>query len=177
MTDFDCAGMGRTRWRSLLRKGLVQGRSIRSLLCSMDRKSSLLHLSSRLYARYTFADSLRVQAKSLVAAGLAERVLVQLSYAIGVAEPLSICTFALARILIEPALIARCSRRLVRNWKDWLHRRRSQQDHSQELRSPTWCVSSSVCHHSVCADFVLMGAGMIVKELGLQRPIYAKTAC
>ena len=34
--------------------------------------------------------SYRISAKSLVAAGLARRALVQLSYAIGVAEPLSI---------------------------------------------------------------------------------------
>ena len=34
--------------------------------------------------------SYRIPAKSLVAAGLARRALVQLSYAIGVAEPLSI---------------------------------------------------------------------------------------
>ena len=47
--------------------------------------------------RYEFCSGCRLMlmriyslAKSLVAAGLARRVLVQLSYAIGVAEPLSI---------------------------------------------------------------------------------------
>jgi S-adenosylmethionine synthetase len=74
--------MGCPRWRCFLWQGLLQGRPLGCLYCSLDR-----------YVRrdiYQIALLTKFTAKSLVAAGLARRVLVQLSYAIGVAEPLSI---------------------------------------------------------------------------------------
>ena len=49
----------------------------------MDWYVNSIYIESSHYSRFT-------PAKSLVAAGLARRALVQLSYAIGVAEPLSI---------------------------------------------------------------------------------------
>ena len=56
----------------------------------IDRLHTLLvGLVSR-FLSYDNYVSYRISAKSLVAAGLARRALVQLSYAIGVAEPLSI---------------------------------------------------------------------------------------
>jgi S-adenosylmethionine synthetase len=75
-------------------------------------------------------------AKSLIAAGLARRVLVQLSYAIGVAEPLSIFvdSYGTAKGKTDADLVE-----IIRN--NW------------DLRP-----------------------GALVKELDLQRPIYAQTA-
>ncbi|KAI9225820.1 MAG: S-adenosylmethionine synthase [Piptocephalis tieghemiana] len=75
-------------------------------------------------------------AKSLVAAGLASRCLVQLSYAIGVAEPLSIFVDTYGTGTKSNADLIRI---INNNW---------------DLRP-----------------------GVIVKELGLMRPIYSKTAC
>ncbi|RKP11435.1 S-adenosylmethionine synthase [Piptocephalis cylindrospora] len=75
-------------------------------------------------------------AKSLVAAGLASRCLVQLSYAIGVAEPLSIFVDTYGTGTKSNADLIRI---INSNW---------------DLRP-----------------------GVIVKELGLMRPIYLKTAC
>ncbi|KNF02253.1 S-adenosylmethionine synthase [Puccinia striiformis f. sp. tritici PST-78] len=75
-------------------------------------------------------------AKSLIAAGLARRVLVQLSYAIGVAEPLSI------HIDSYGTAIGKTDAELV----EIIH-------HNFDLRP-----------------------GVVVKELGLQRPIYTQTA-
>ncbi|CAD6579345.1 MAG: methionine adenosyltransferase sam2 [Cyphobasidiales sp. Tagirdzhanova-0007] len=76
-------------------------------------------------------------AKSIIAAGLARRVLVQLSYAIGVAEPLSIYvdSYGTSKGKIDADLVD-----VIRN--NW------------DLRP-----------------------GALVKELDLQRPIYAQTAC
>jgi len=76
-------------------------------------------------------------AKSLIAAGLARRALVQLSYAIGVAEPLSIFvdSYGTAKGKTDAELVD-----IIRN--NW------------DLRP-----------------------GALVKELDLQRPIYAQTAC
>lgn len=75
-------------------------------------------------------------AKSLIAAGLARRVLVQLSYAIGVAEPLSIFvdSYGTAKGRTDAELVDV----IKKNW---------------DLRP-----------------------GVVVKELDLQRPIYAQTA-
>lgn len=75
-------------------------------------------------------------AKSLIAAGLARRVLVQLSYAIGVAEPLSIFvdSYGTSKGVNDAELVD-----IIRN--NW------------DLRP-----------------------GALVKELDLQRPIYAQTA-
>ncbi|GAA6040090.1 hypothetical protein JCM8097_002024 [Rhodosporidiobolus ruineniae] len=76
-------------------------------------------------------------AKSLINAGLAERALVQLSYAIGVAQPLSI--FVDSYGTVKNGLTdADLTKIILNNW---------------DLRP-----------------------GVIVKELGLQRPIYAQTA-
>lgn len=74
--------MGCPRWRCLLWQGLVQGRPFGCLYRSLDR---YVHRNT-----YQIALLTKSLAKSLVAAGLARRVLVQLSYAIGVAKPLSI---------------------------------------------------------------------------------------
>ncbi|GAA5873479.1 hypothetical protein JCM8547_005442 [Rhodosporidiobolus lusitaniae] len=76
-------------------------------------------------------------AKSLVNADLADRVLVQLSYAIGVAEPLSIFVDSYGTVK-GGKTDADLTKIILANW---------------DLRP-----------------------GMIVKELGLQRPIYAQTA-
>ncbi|GAA6006926.1 methionine adenosyltransferase [Rhodotorula paludigena] len=76
-------------------------------------------------------------AKSLIAAGLAERVLVQLSYAIGVAEPLSIFVDSYGSVK-QGLTDADLTKIILSNW---------------DLRP-----------------------GMIVKELGLQRPIYGVTS-
>lgn len=75
-------------------------------------------------------------AKSLIAAGLARRVLVQLSYAIGVAEPLSIHldSYGTAKGKTDAELVE-----IIQN--------------NFDLRP-----------------------GVVVKELGLQRPIYSSTA-
>ena len=75
-------------------------------------------------------------AKSLIAAGLARRVLVQLSYAIGVAEPLSIFvdSYGTSKGKNDAELVD-----IIRN--NW------------DLRP-----------------------GALVKELGLQKPIYKQTA-
>ena len=74
-------------------------------------------------------------AKSLVAAGLARRILVQLSYAIGVAEPLSVYVDTYGTGKKTDAELVDIIRK---NW---------------DLRP-----------------------GVIVKELGLQRPQYLQTA-
>lgn len=79
----------------------------------------------------------RYIAKSLVAAGLAERCLVQLSYAIGVAEPLSVFVDSYGSVK-EGLTDADLTKIILNNW---------------DLRP-----------------------GAIVKELGLQKPIYAQTA-
>ncbi|KWU41700.1 methionine adenosyltransferase [Rhodotorula sp. JG-1b] len=79
----------------------------------------------------------RYIAKSLVAAGLAERCLVQLSYAIGVAEPLSVFVDSYGSVK-EGLTDADLVKIVLSNW---------------DLRP-----------------------GAIVKELGLQKPIYAQTA-
>ncbi|SCV74376.1 BQ2448_6808 [Microbotryum intermedium] len=84
------------------------------------------------------AYSARWIAKSLIAAGLAERALVQLSYAIGVAEPLSIFVDSYGTVK-EGYTDADLTKIILKNW---------------DLRP-----------------------GVIVKELGLQAPIYAQTAC
>ncbi|KAM0751947.1 methionine adenosyltransferase [Meredithblackwellia eburnea MCA 4105] len=77
-------------------------------------------------------------AKSLIAAGLADRVLVQLSYAIGVAQPLSI--FCDSYGTVKNGLTdADLTKIILKNF---------------DLRP-----------------------GVMVKELGLQSPIYAQTAC
>ncbi|BGP53147.1 hypothetical protein JCM8202_004718 [Rhodotorula sphaerocarpa] len=83
------------------------------------------------------AYTARYIAKSLVAAGLAERVLVQLSYAIGVAEPLSIYVDSYGSVK-EGMTDADLTRIIGQNWD--------------------------------------LKPGAIVKELGLQRPIYGPTA-
>jgi len=75
-------------------------------------------------------------AKSLVAAGLAKRCLVQLSYAIGVAEPLSVFVDSYGTGTKPDSELVDI---IAKNW---------------DLRP-----------------------GVIVKELDLQRPIYAQTAC
>ncbi|KAI5476364.1 S-adenosylmethionine synthetase [Pseudohyphozyma bogoriensis] len=77
-------------------------------------------------------------AKSLIAAGLAERVLVQLSYAIGVAEPLSI--FVDSYGTVKNGLTDLDLTKIITS--------------NFDLRP-----------------------GVIVKELGLQKPIYSQTAC
>ncbi|GAA5963906.1 hypothetical protein JCM21900_001142 [Sporobolomyces salmonicolor] len=77
-------------------------------------------------------------AKSLINAGLAERALVQLSYAIGVAEPLSIFVDSYGTVK-QGLTDADLTKIILKNW---------------DLRP-----------------------GVIVKELGLQAPIYAQTAC
>lgn len=59
-------------------------------LKSIDQLRTLLAGSVSQFVSYKSMGSYRLPAKSLVAAGLARRALVQLSYAIGVAEPLSI---------------------------------------------------------------------------------------
>ncbi|GAA5937988.1 hypothetical protein JCM3775_002417 [Rhodotorula graminis] len=83
------------------------------------------------------AYTARMLAKSLVAAHLAERVLVQLSYAIGVAEPLSIFVDSYGTVA-EGKTDADLTAILLKNF---------------DLRP-----------------------GAIVKLLGLQKPIYGKTA-
>ncbi|KAE8285431.1 S-adenosylmethionine synthase isoform type-2 [Larimichthys crocea] len=82
------------------------------------------------------AYAARWVAKSLVKAGLCRRVLVQISYAIGVSHPLSISVF---------------------------HYGTSSRDEDELLRI-------------VQKNFDLR-PGVIVKELGLKRPIYQATAC
>lgn len=82
------------------------------------------------------AYAARWVAKSLVKAGLCKRVLVQLSYAIGVARPLSITIFSYGS-------------------SD-----RSEQELLQIVNN----------------NFDLR-PGMIVKELGLKKPVYSKTSC
>ncbi|GAA5859969.1 hypothetical protein JCM1840_001821 [Sporobolomyces johnsonii] len=77
-------------------------------------------------------------AKSLINAGLAERALVQLSYAIGVAEPLSVFVDSYGTVK-QGLTDADLTKIILKNW---------------DLRP-----------------------GVIVKELGLQAPIYAQTAC
>ncbi|GAA5859584.1 hypothetical protein JCM5353_000979 [Sporobolomyces roseus] len=79
----------------------------------------------------------RMIAKSLIAAGLAERCLVQLSYAIGVAEPLSIFVDSYGSVQ-QGKTDADLTEIVKKNW---------------DLRP-----------------------GAIVKELGLQKPLYAQTA-
>ncbi|GAA5953024.1 hypothetical protein JCM8115_002412 [Rhodotorula mucilaginosa] len=79
----------------------------------------------------------RFIAKSLVSAGLAERCLVQLSYAIGVAEPLSVFVDSYGSVK-EGYTDADLTKIILNNF---------------DLRP-----------------------GAIVKELGLQKPIYAQTA-
>lgn len=74
--------MGCPWWRCLLWQGLVQGRPFGGLHRSLD-----WYVGPNIYQITLLTKFI---AKSLVAAGLARRVLVQLSYAIGVAEPLSI---------------------------------------------------------------------------------------
>jgi hypothetical protein len=74
--------MGSSWWRCFLWQGLLQGRPVCSIHRSLDwYVTDSLHI---------LGFDLFLSAKSLVAAGLARRALVQLSYAIGVAEPLSI---------------------------------------------------------------------------------------
>ncbi|GAA5984780.1 hypothetical protein JCM11641_002738 [Rhodosporidiobolus odoratus] len=77
-------------------------------------------------------------AKSLINAGLAERALVQLSYAIGVAEPLSVFVDTYGTV--------------------------------------TGGRTDADLTKIILSNFDLR-PGMIVKELGLQKPIYAQTAC
>ncbi|PLW10134.1 hypothetical protein PCANC_21356 [Puccinia coronata f. sp. avenae] len=81
-------------------------------------------------------------AKSLIAAGLARRVLVQLSYAIGVAEPLSIHVDSYGTSLENGKTGGKTDAELVK---------------------------------IIRSNFDLR-PGVIVKELGLQRPIYTQTA-
>lgn len=81
------------------------------------------------------AYTARWVAKSLVASGLARRCLVQLSYAIGVAEPLSVFVDSYGTSKLSDAQLVE----IVRN------------------------------------NFNLK-PGVIVRDLGLQKPIYAKTA-
>ena len=64
---------------------------VKTSLKLIDRlHTPLVGLVSLFLSYDVIFGSYRISAKSLVAAGLARRVLVQLSYAIGVAEPLSI---------------------------------------------------------------------------------------
>ncbi|KAK4049119.1 methionine adenosyltransferase sam2 [Microbotryomycetes sp. JL221] len=77
-------------------------------------------------------------AKSLIAAGLAERVLVQMSYAIGVAEPLSVFVDSYGTV--------------KKGYTD------------ADLTS-------------IIAKNFDLRPGVVVKELGLQKPIYSQTAC
>ncbi|KAM0787816.1 methionine adenosyltransferase sam1 [Microbotryomycetes sp. NB124-2] len=77
-------------------------------------------------------------AKSLIAAGLAERVLVQMSYAIGVAEPLSVFVDSYGTVK-KGYTDADLTKIISKNF---------------DLRP-----------------------GVVVKELGLQKPIYSQTAC
>lgn len=67
--------MGGSRWRRVLWKSII-------FISWLTQDYSKVDRSGAYAARWV--------AKSLVKAGLAKRVLVQLSYAIGVAEPLSI---------------------------------------------------------------------------------------
>lgn len=70
--------MGCPRWRRFLRKGIT----VSIIIFNIKQDYSKVDRSAAYAARWV--------AKSLVAAGLCRRALVQLSYAIGVAEPLSI---------------------------------------------------------------------------------------
>jgi S-adenosylmethionine synthetase len=81
------------------------------------------------------AYAARYVAKNIVAAGLADRVEVQVSYAIGVAHPLSVNveTFGTARISDEKIA-------------------------------------------SLINDFFDLRPGAIIRDLGLRKPIYRKTA-
>jgi len=81
-------------------------------------------------------------AKSLIAAGLARRVLVQLSYAIGVAEPLSIHVDSYG---------------------------------TSQGEGPNKGKTDAELVEIIQRNFDLR-PGVVVKELGLQRPIYAQTA-
>ncbi|KAH0444468.1 hypothetical protein IEQ34_025538 [Dendrobium chrysotoxum] len=81
------------------------------------------------------AYTARWVAKSLVASGLARRVLVQLSYAIGVAEPLSVFV----------------------------------DSYGTSKKSDAELVN-------IVRDNFNLKPGVIVRDLGLQKPIYAKTA-
>ena len=53
--------------------------------------------------KYSILSEFRWVAKSLIMAGLVKRVLVQLSYAIGIAEPLNITIFAHGTSIISEA--------------------------------------------------------------------------
>ena len=75
------------RW-CFLWQGLFQGRPLGCLHGSLDW--CVFHFNSPFYHARVFHTHCLTLAKSLVAGGLARRLLVQLSYAIGVAEPLSI---------------------------------------------------------------------------------------
>jgi S-adenosylmethionine synthetase len=113
-------------WSKVDRSGAYTGRMIvRSFI------------SSRTYCR-RYSRSSQQQAKSLVAGGFAKRALVQLSYAIGVAEPLSIFVESYGTVK-EGLTDADLTTIVKKNW---------------DLRP-----------------------GVVVKELGLQRPIYGQTAC
>ena len=96
-------------------------------------------------------------AKSIIAAGLARRVLVQLSYAIGVAEPLSIYvdSYGTAKGKTDADLVD-----VIR--------------HNWDLRPGALGKSELVIHDNHLTSFCCL---YTVKELDLQRPIYAQTAC
>ena len=81
------------------------------------------------------AYAARLVAKNVVAAGLAERCVVQLAYAIGVAHPVSVMVDTLGTANVDPALI-----------------------------------------NSLVQEHFDLRPGAIIRDLELQRPIYANTA-
>jgi S-adenosylmethionine synthetase len=81
------------------------------------------------------AYAARLVAKNVVAAGLAERCLVQLAYAIGVAHPVSVMVDTFGTANVDPGLI-----------------------------------------NSLVQEYFDMRPGAIIRDLELQRPIYANTA-
>jgi S-adenosylmethionine synthetase len=81
------------------------------------------------------AYAARLVAKNVVAAGLAERCVVQLAYAIGVAHPVSVMVDTLGTANVDPALI-----------------------------------------NSLVQEHFDLRPGAIIRDLDLQRPIYANTA-
>jgi len=81
------------------------------------------------------AYAARLAAKNVVAAGLAERCVVQLAYAIGVAHPVSVMVDTLGTANVDPGLI-----------------------------------------NSLVQEHFDLRPGAIIRDLKLQRPIYANTA-
>lgn len=123
--------------KSTARQHTLPGGSVRSIALSLI---------------YIVADTICI-AKSLVAAGLARRALVQLSYAIGVAEPLSIYvdTYGTGKKTDEELV------EIIRN--NW------------DLRPGI----IGMCFRRTSIVFWLNNIP-IVQQLDLQRPQYLKTA-